>query len=229
MHLLKSKLTGIFFLVLLIYNHSFAEKIPEDAWQWTTVSVDKKITRHWSVGLDEELRLFDNMSRINLFFTNVGVTYKINSFKFSLVYRFVNKNQDEYYSKRHRLYFDAAYKYNIKKFTIAYRLRFQGQVRDYYSSDFGRSIESYSRSKFDFSYDVKKYSPFVAAEFRFQISNPSFHEADKLWDRMRYYAGCTYSFNRMHSVQLYYMFQHDFNNNRLENDFTLGVQYSLNL
>ena len=230
MQIIKYKKAGILFLLILISNNFYGQKLPQDAWLWTTLSVDKKLSHHWGVGLDEELRLFDNMSRINLLFTNVEVSYKINSFKFSLVYRFVNKHQDDRpYSKRHRLYFDAAYKYNKKKFSIMYRLRFQGQVRDYYSSKEGKYIESYSRSKFDFTYDLNKYSPFIAAEFRYQLNNPGFHEADNLWDRMRYYVGCTYSFNRTHSVQVYYMFQHDFNNNRLENDYTLGIQYSLNL
>ena len=170
------------------------------------------------------------MSRVNLFFTNVGVSYQVKSFKFSLYYRFINKNQDDaYFSKRHRLYFDAAYKYKFTKLSINYRVRFQGQIRDYYSSEYGRAVESYMRHKFDFSYNLKKYSPYLAAEFRYQFTNPGFPNANGLWNRMRYYAGVDYSFNKRHQVGVYYMIQHDFNNKRLENDFTIGLEYSLSL
>ncbi|MEO8086246.1 MAG: DUF2490 domain-containing protein [Bacteroidota bacterium] len=220
----------ILFLFLFLTSELLSgQKLPEDAWLWNTVSVNKQLSKKWSLGVDEELRLFDNMSRVNLFFTNVGVSYKLNRvFKFSLVYRFNNKNQDgEYYSTRHRLYLDIAYKKKVlRNLAVTYRVRFQGQVRDYFSSDVGKNIESYMRHKFDLSYSYKKYTPYLAAEFRFQISNPSFAEANDLWDRERFYLGCDYDFNKKHALGLYYMIQHDFNNQRAENDFTLGWQYT---
>jgi len=221
-----------FFLLFFFFFLSFnlpAQKLPEDAWLWNTLSINKQLSRKWSLGVDEELRLFDNMSRVNLFFTNVGASYKLNKvFKFSLVYRFINKNQDgEYYSQRHRLYIDIAYKKKVlRNLALAYRLRFQGQVRDYYSSDNGKDVESYMRHKFDVLYTYKKYTPYLAAEFRFQFTNPGFSQANDLWDRARYYLGCNYDFNKKHSFGIYYMIQHDFNNQRMENDFTLGWQYT---
>lgn len=231
------KRVSLIFILLFFLTELKAQKLPQDAWLWTTVSVDKQITRHWSAGVDEELRLFDNISRVNLFFTNAGITYRLNkNFKFSLVYRFINKNQSTknennyYFSKRHRLYLDISYKRKfLTNFSLTYRLRLQGQVRDYYSSDVGKYVESYMRHKFDLAYSYKKYSPYLAAEFRFQFTNPSFEQSDDLWDRQRFYAGCNYEINKRHSVGIYYMIQHDFNNKRAENDFTLGFQYALSL
>ena len=224
------KKIAVLFFLFIFSTAGYCTSIPSDAWSWNTISVSKKITKRFSVGLEEELRLFGNMSRVNLFFTNVGVSYQVKSFKFSLYYRFINKNQDDaYFSKRHRLYFDAAYKYKFTKLSINYRVRFQGQIRDYYSSEYGRAVESYMRHKFDFSYNLKKYSPYLAAEFRYQFTNPGFPNANGLWNRMRYYAGVDYSFNKRHQVGVYYMIQHDFNNKRLENDFTIGLEYSLSL
>jgi hypothetical protein len=221
----------LFLLLFLCSGFCRAQKLPQDAWLWNTVSINKQMTRKWSLSFDEELRLFDNMSRINLFFSNLGVSYKLNKvFKFSLVYRFNSKNQDdEYYSRRHRLYVDVACRKKLlRNLTIAYRVRFQGQVRDYYSSDDGKDIESYMRHKFDVLYIYQKYTPYIAAEFRFQITNPSFPQGNDLWDRARYYIGCNKDFNKKHSFGIYYMIQHDFNNQRMENDFTLGWQYTFN-
>jgi hypothetical protein len=228
---MKFLLKYILILFTLINVPAFSQTIPQDAWLWTTFSLEKKITQKTSVFFEEELRFFDNDSRINLFFSNLGVDYQLNkNFKLSLVYRFINKNQDDaYFSKRHRLYVDFSYKQKLNDFAIVYRIRFQGQVRDVYSSEYGRVIESYMRHKIDIKYNYKRFTPYVAAEFRFQINNPDFQQADDLWNRMRLYAGSDYKINRQNSVGIYYMIQQDFNNKRIERDFTLGFQYSISL
>lgn len=225
---MKIKLTLFLVSALLSLSSLQAQQIPEDAWLWNTLEIDKKLTRSLSLDFTEELRLFDNMSRINLFFTNIGINYKLNkNFKFSLVYRFINKNQnDVYYSKRHRLYLDISYRHSFKDFNFIYRIRFQGQVRDYYSSDNGRNIERYMRHKFDFQYNYKKFTPYLAAEFRFQFTNPNFYYGNDLWDRYRLYAGSDYKINRQNSFGLYYMIQRDFNNKNIERDYTIGIEYS---
>jgi hypothetical protein len=207
---------------------SAQKAVTDDFWFWSTVSVDKKISQKWGASFDEELRLFDNASRINLYFTNLGVNYKLTkNFKFALVYRFINKSRDgQPYSKRHRLYFDTYYKTKWNKFNFTYRVRFQGQVRDVNSSDKGPYIESYMRHKIDLKYSYKKFTPYVAAEFRFQFTNPHFNEGDDLWDRERFYLGLDYDITKKSSVGIYGMLQRDMNNERLQRDFVLGVEYS---
>ena len=206
---------------------SAQKAVTDDFWFWSTVSLDKKISQKFGVSFDEELRLFDNASRINLFFTNVGINYKLNkNFKFALVYRFISKNQDiGPYSRRHRLYFDASYRNKWYNFTYVYRIRFQGQVRDYYSSDKGKYIESYMRHKIDLKYSYKKFTPYLAAEFRFQFTNPHFNEGDDLWDRERFYIGCDYDLTKRSTFGAYFMLQRDMNNERLQHDYVAGIQY----
>jgi hypothetical protein len=224
------KKIGILFLMTLCFSQFVkAQKaVTDDFWFWSTISVDKKISKKWGASFDEELRLFDNASRINLYFTNVGVNYKLTkNFKFALVYRFINKNRDgQPYSKRHRLLFDTYYKTKWNQFGITYRVRFQGQVRDLNSSDKGKYIESYMRHKIDIKYSYKNFIPYIAAEFRFQFTNPHFNEGDDLWDRERFYIGLDYELNKKNTVGAYGMLQRDMNNERLQRDFVLGIQYS---
>src|SRR6185503_18496035 len=101
----------------------------QDAWQWTTVSIEKKLNAKWTIGFDEEVRLFDNISRLNLCYTNAGISYKINKhFKLAGVYRFLQKSRpDGSFSFRHRIYADLSYKLGIKKFNFTYRARLQSQ------------------------------------------------------------------------------------------------------
>ena len=139
MPLMKKALTVFLLLTVIVPVAKSQKAITDDFWFWSTVSVDKKISQKWAASFDEELRLFDNASRINLYFTNIGVNYKLTkNFKFALVYRFINKSRDGApYSKRHRLYFDSFYKTKWNQFSFTYRIRFQGQVRDVNSSDKG--------------------------------------------------------------------------------------------
>lgn len=208
----------------------FAESIPKDAALWTTFSIDKKITRRWAIGFDQEFRLNNNVSNIDLFYSNLGISYRVNSFKFSLVYRFINKNRDnDFYSKRHRVYFDAAYRYKLNKWTLGYRFRTQGQLKDYYSSDDGKYVESNLRHKIDISYDMDKFTPYFGAEYFYQLNSPGFKEGNNLWNSYRYFLGCDYEINRMHSVSLYYMVQHDFNTNNPMDTYIVGAGYGINL
>ena len=209
-------------------SFSFAQT--KDLWQWTTLSIDKKITPKTSVIFDEEFRLFENASRINLFHTNIGVSHKINSyFKVALVYRWIGKSQrDGTYSSRHRIYADASFKYKISPVIFTYRARFQSQVRDVNSSDEGTVPENYWRSKFDLKFDLNRaYKPYIAAEYRYQFNNNRLMEANNSFDRGRYYIGCDYEINKKNSFGLYYMIQREFNVNDPETDFVIGIVYEL--
>ena len=213
-----------------MHSTSFAQH--QDAWQWTTLSISKKITPKTSVIFDEELRLFQNLSRINLVYTNIGASYKINNyFKITGVYRWLEKSRaDGRYSTRHRFYTDAIFKYKYDPVTFVYRARLQTEIRDVNSSDKGTVPENYWRSKFDIKLDLnKRYTPYIAAEFRYQFNNDRLIEANNGFERGRYYIGCDYEINKKNSFGLYYMIQREFNVNDPETDFTIGISYGLSL
>ena len=221
-------------ILLLIFHGSLFSTIScaqnQDMWQWTTISVDKKISPKVTVFFDEELRLFNNVSQINLNYTNFGVSYSINkNIKISGVYRWIEKSQPNgTYSSRHRFYNDISLKYKINPLTFAYRSRLQTQVRDVYSSDNGTVPESYWRHKFDLKFDLNKpYTPYIAAEFRYQFNNNRIREANNEFDRGRYYIGCDYKITGSSTFGLYYMIQREFNINDPETDYVLGITYNL--
>jgi len=192
-----------------------------------TVSFDKKLGKGFTGNFDQELRLFDNMSRVNLTFSNFSVDYKVSKvFKVSLAYRFILKNQDTYYSKRHRVYADFTLHDKFKKLNLAYRLRLQGQERDIFSSDKGTTVESYMRHKFTLEYNCRKFTPYVAAEFRFQFYNPHQEVANGQWNRGRYYVGTEYELSKKNVLNGYFMLQRDYNVLFYQADYTWGVQYS---
>ena len=81
-----------------------------DAGSWNTFSISYAFNKKLALLFTEELRLKENYSRLNLFYTNVGVEYKVNKyFKTSLVYRWIDKYlENDNFSFRHRLMWEQS-------------------------------------------------------------------------------------------------------------------------
>ena len=109
----------IVFLFFSVFNNTVSSQIEKDAGLWATFTLQKKITKKISIAVDQETRLRENFQRINLFYTNIGVDYKLNKhIKISPSYRFIQKVKiDMRVSYRHRLSSDLTYK---KKFNKSY-------------------------------------------------------------------------------------------------------------
>lgn len=220
----------LLFGILIAFNINGFSQSTNDAGLWTTFNLEKKLKHNVFVFGTEELRLRENFTRLNLLYTDLGVG--IRPFKFlkvSLAYRMIDKFiEDNTFSYRHRLMLDISLKSKSGPFTLSYRHRLQAEVRNVYSSAFGSLPEWYSRNKFELKYDINKpVTPYVAVEFRYQINNPRNVEANKLWHRNRYFAGFDYKINDKKSLGLYYMVQQEFNVSAPQNQYIVGLEYSL--
>ena len=203
-----------------------------DAGSWNTFSCSYALNKKFAILFTEELRIKENYSRLNLFYTNLGFEYKFNShFKTSLVYRWVDKYMEyDQFSFRHRLMWDATVKQGYKKFTFSYRHRLQTEIRNVQTSDAGSIPEWYSRNKFEISYDIsKRISPYYSTEFRYQFHDPRNVESDRTWHRIRYQAGIDYKLTKSSKAGIYYLIQHEYNAMAAENLYITGLEYSLNL
>jgi hypothetical protein len=226
--MIKKLLIGI---PVFISCSMFAQ-ISNDAGLWTTFNIDKKVKKNFAVFATEEFRLRENFTRLNLFYTDLGFSLKPFSFlKVSLAYRTIQKNTKENtFSFRHRLMLDITLKKKVGMFALSYRQRIQSEVRDVYSSDFGDIPEWYSRNKFEIKFDLNKpITPYIAAEFRYQINNPRLVEANNTWHRNRYFVGLDYKRNDKNSFGIYYMIQQEYNVSAPQNLYILGLEYDLSL
>ena len=221
----------LFVICQLFTSNCFAQDYP-DAGSWNTLNIEKGINSKLTVLFTEELRLKENFSRLNLFYTNLGLEYKlIKNFKAALVYRCIDKFQnDNTFSYRHRLMLDLTCKYKFGNVTVSYRNRTQVEERDIYSSDQGRNSEWYSRNKFASKYDPgKRYVPFASVEFRYQIHDPRNIESDKTWHRDRYVLGAEYKINNKNTFAVYYLIQREYNVLSPQNLYIIGLEYTLSI
>ena len=219
-----------FFSLIVFKNNVSGQVVYPDAGSWNTFNIEFKFNKKLTGLFTEECRFKENFSRLNLFYTNLGIEYKISDFvKTALVYRFIEKYQDDNsFSFRHRIMFDLTLKKKFGKIGVSYRQRIQAEERDIYSSNDGYIPEWYSRNKFTFKYDTdKRYTPYVAIELRYQFRNPREWESDKTWHRRRYSLGVDYKINKKSTFGLYYLIQHEFNVALPQELYIVGLEYSI--
>ncbi len=204
----------------------------EDFGSWMTFSVNKNIGEKFQVSLDQELRIRDNMSTLNLVYTNVGIGYKVNDFfKVSATYRFIDKHKDDFtWGVRHRLYTDLIFKIKPGKFTLGTRVRLQSEWRGLgYESNFGNVPEIYLRNQYKFGYKLNdKMEPYIGTELRWQVQNPriAYHDG---FDRTRFFTGMNYEINKKNTVGAYFLYQREWNTSDPETLYIIGLEYTLNL
>jgi hypothetical protein len=216
----------LFFLSILFSTQVIAQS--NDFGIWAGITINHKFTRRLSATLEEQIRLDQNATQINQYFTDASVEYSLSKkFKFALGYRFINNSRNTYYSKRHRVYADLSFKTKFSMLQFIIRTRLQEQQQDIHSSETGYIPTWYSRNKFTVKLDLtKKYTPYATAEMMYLLKAPDV--TINYIEKWRYTAGVEYQFNRVHSLDIYYLIQRD----RMINDpvtlyaFSIGYAFT---
>jgi hypothetical protein len=217
-----------FILLFLTFSGMITWSQENDAGMWLSLNVEKKITPAFSLNFSEEVRMYENITEVGIIFSDIGLAYKFGTrFRISANYRFINKKRlDDSYDNRQRYYFDFTYREKVTPLIIMFRVRFQSQYTDIFTSPEGKIPEYYSRTKLTLKLDIdKRIKPYLYAESFFKLGNPE----GILFDGIRYCAGIEFSFNRLHMVDLFYMIQRQFNVNNPETDFIVGIGYYFTL
>jgi hypothetical protein len=225
------KISRLIILYCSALNITYAQP-EQDAGMWNTISVEKKLTDRLSLAIDEEFRLRENFTRLNLFYTNVGFNYKLNDLlKLTLTYRLIEKwrYESQNFSFRHRLMFDINLKYKHNRWALTYRSRIQSEVRDYYTSENGKTPEWYWRNKLELKYKVGDWNSNIGSEFRYQIYDLRNFDSNAGWHRARYFAGIDYEIKKNNFIGLYYLIQREFGLVQPNYLYILGLQYAIEL
>lgn len=214
-----------YFLFLLFLLPAFNSNAQvNDAGLWTSINIEKKISKGFTAALSQEFRFKENISELGTAFTEVGIEHKIiKRLSFGIGYRFIqSRSLDDAYSLRHRLMADLSYRYKIKHVGITLRERFQSQVKDVQYGEDGFAPVHYLRSKMSIKYaPEKKYAPWISAELFYQLNNNKGNEIDNI----RYAAGIDYDFNKRHSVGLFYLINQEINMSDPLTEYISGISY----
>lgn len=227
---MKLKKLVLLIPVLLLCRMGSAQT--EDLGSWMTLSFNKGIVGGLQFNFDQELRLRNNLSDVNLIYSNIGLSYKFTKwFRVATVYRFIDKHKDDgTWGIRHRTYADFIFKFKPGKFSLGYRARLQSEWRGAgYSGEFGKVPEVYVRNLFKIGYKLNDhFSPYVGSEMRWQVQNPRipYHEG---FDRTRFMAGTDYNINDNQTLGLYFLLQKEWNVINPQTLYIIGVEYSFSM
>jgi hypothetical protein len=221
-------------ILILIQTNCFAKYHQvEDAQLWENISVSVKLTRLTTFHFNHEGRIANNISLFHYAYGDFGITRMLNKhFKVEGDYVLVWKQTEDHVSWRHQFYTALIFKQKLTPFELELRGMYQQQYQDIYSSDLGRYPSDYLRGKFTLSYKFNTYpfyrfEPYFATETYYHLDNNDKYGSQ--FDRMRYFVGCFYSFNKKNTLELYYLFEKNFNTNDAAMNYVIGIGYELNL
>lgn len=220
------KNTGFVFFLCLFLAGSGVHAQVNDAQMWLSVNLEKKLTPALSIGFTQELRLNENITEAGTIFSDLGVSYKFGKrVKAGASYRFTLKRRlDDTYERKNSWYVEGSYREKLKPVVLILRLRYQSRYDEAFTSETAGIPENHLRAKLTVKYDLqKKFEPYVYGEVFFRTCTSPYQS----FDQLRLCAGIEYSFNRMHTIDLHYLFCREYGVNHPETDFVAGVSYYL--
>lgn len=177
---------------------------------WYGAGAEKELIKNLDLGLDASVRTYDNASKIEEFFFDIGLNYKFNKYLSAAVsYRFTEfMEDDDSFHPRHKWFADLKGKLPLGDLDISARLRFQKRYKTYFEDENDRESRDVGRIRLKTLYDIPSFpaNPYIAAELFF----PMFTESERYVEKNRFMAGFEYNISKKHSIELEYMFQRDF-------------------
>ncbi|MGB0916928.1 MAG: DUF2490 domain-containing protein [Flavobacteriales bacterium] len=153
-------------LIVTINTFSQERKVVRDFGIWVSVALQKKVHKNVRLDFDQQVRTFENSSRIDDYLADFGVRYTINK-HFSLGANLRYTHDLQRFDKPEnniRYNLDLGFKIDIiKKLRFYYRLRYQQEFENFYrpTTDFNTG----TRNRIKFRYKLpKKNRLYLSAE-----------------------------------------------------------------
>ncbi len=193
---------------------------------WTAAELHYKPTKKIKLSLQQQLRLKDDASTVDQYFTQFDFRYKLaKGLYLTPAVRYIRENDDQGkiqgYENHLRWNADLTYKHDIKRFTLRYRTRYQSkqelQVEDENTNVF--------RAKAAVHYNIKnwKLDPDFAAEFFNELGEAS------EWYRVRWTLGTDYKLKNAGELGLCYRIEQELTGANPKTTHILFLKYGYTL
>jgi predicted porin len=143
---------------------------------WSSIELGYKLNSRLSFELQQQLRLKENSSTVDTYFSEFSSKYKlIKNFELGVGLRYFNKNDNQGkiqgYEQRFRYNFDGTYSYKVGKFDLSHRFRYQNR-QDLNTED--PNYNQVVRFKTGIDYNISKWKldPEFSAEIFSPVNNP---------------------------------------------------------
>jgi len=156
------RLTKSFLVVAVLINVSLFSQSEKDLSNWTSLLVRYEIDDNWDIGLEGQLRLKANISKVDEYFSELSIRRKlIKGFRLAIAIRYIRENDDmggvQGYENHFRLHLDAVYKHKVGDLRLGYRIRFQNKDELGITNDEGDFAIRRLRFKTGLEYKIKNW------------------------------------------------------------------------
>ena len=171
--------TLILFVVIFLPAYASAQSgtyfTIRDFETWSSINLKYKPTKKLKVNLSQQLRLKDNSTTLNAYFTQLGLDYKLADFvNIAAASRLITENDDQGKIQGKENHFrwqgDLEFNHDISRFLFKFRIRYQNKDELQKTSD---EIKKTTRFKLSSTYNIKdwKWDPTFSAEVFNGITN----------------------------------------------------------
>ncbi len=193
---------------------------------WTAAKIEYKLNKKLDFGFEEQIRLKDDASNIDQYFSEITAGYKLNKkISLGLGLRYIKKNDNEGkiqgYENHLRWNGDLSYKHKVERFGLKYRLRYQSKNELNVSEAQGDTLKKTIRLKVGSTYNIKdwKLDPKVSAEIFNVLNN------NEGFSKVRFTIGTEYKTKNWGDVGAFYRMEKELKENYPKTTNIIGIQY----
>jgi len=217
------------FAMILLANVSLVFAQSNDWGLWTSIDVDKKLSKNWDVDVAAQYRMKDHISVTDQLRGSVDISRKTGKYiklgvGYELIAKYKAKQETYVYRNRFRVQATGSYKY--ARFTASWRTRLQLTLLENSNNPDIDNQKWVWRNRFGLKYDIRKtpLKPYINIELFHQL----FSDLEYSYYQNRFSAGIEYSLNKRNTLEAGYKLEtvvEGANKNKL-NVLKLGYIYS---
>lgn len=196
---------------------------------WTGINLAIKLNEKFRLGIEEQLRLKNNSSETDQFFTQLNLRYAfLNKLTLGLGGRYGRDNDTNGKKQGYRTFFryhlDLGYKQSLNRFSIKYRLRYQHKIRHGLQSSDKKIFHNTTRLKTSLSYNIRgwKFDPKISSE----IFNGFITDEKNGFYKYRVSIGTDAKIGQKGRIDVFYRLEKPLRNFEVQTTKILGVNYS---
>lgn len=191
---------------------------------WYEIGAEKKIVKNLEISLATAMRTFSHASKIEEYFIECGLDYKLNKYlSLSGYYRLINNiEEDEKYYVRHRWFSDFKGSVDVGRFDLSGRFRLQERYKTYFEDKEDKIPDMHARFRLKAIYKTPDFpvNPYTSLEFYYPLNKYAKRDVDKKW----FIAGIEYKISGKHVIEIEYMRQRDYRP-KLSDDDIVSFNY----
>jgi opacity protein-like surface antigen len=199
---------------------------------WSSVGVDYSIGKKLKLGVEQNIRLKDNATTIEEYFSQFNIEYELfDNFEIGVGLRHINENDDQGriqgYENHFRYNLDVSYKYDLNRFEVSHRFRYQNKNQLGVGEEQGDIPSENLRFKTGLEYKIRNWP--LDPEF----SVEAFHKFSKgeamRYNKYRLTLETSYDLDKFGKFGIYYRYERSILVN-LPRDITIfGLDYSYSI